>query len=118
MGYKPESIKFAAANSKNKAMIKHVVLFKLKDFPEAEKQEVREKIKSLLEGLKGKINVLKYIEVGLNVELNTQAYDICLITHFENKADLDAYVIHPEHLKVVDFIRASTSARTAVDYSF
>jgi len=99
-------------------MINHVVLFKLNDFPEGEKQVVREKIKSLLEGLKGKISELKYIEVGLNIGSNTQGYDICLITHFENKAALDAYAIHPEHLKVVDYIRASTAARAAVDYSF
>ncbi len=99
-------------------MINHVVLFKLKDFPDREKQEVREKIKSLLEGLWGKIDELKYIEVGLNIELNTQAYDISLITHFENKAGLEAYSVHPEHLKVVGYIRASTSARAAVDYSF
>lgn len=99
-------------------MIKHVVLFKLNDFPDEQKQEVREKIKSLLDGLNGKISELKYIEVGLNVERNTQAYDISLITHFESKADLEAYTIHPEHLKVVDYIRASTSARAAVDYLF
>ncbi len=99
-------------------MINHVVLFKLKDFPDGEKQEVRERIKSLLEGLKGKISELKYIEVGLNVELNTRAYDVSLITHFESKADLDTYAVHPEHLKVSDYIRASTSARAAVDYSF
>lgn len=99
-------------------MINHVVLFKLKDFPQAEKQEVREKIKLLLEGLKGKINELKHIEVGLNIDANTQAFDICLITHFNRKEDLDVYAIHPEHLKVADFIRASTAARAAVDYSF
>ncbi len=99
-------------------MINHVVLFKLKDFPPAEKQKVREKIKSLLEGLYGKIDELKYIEVGLNVEPDTGAYDICLITRFENMEAFSVYRTHPEHLKVVEYIQATTLSRAAVDYSF
>lgn len=99
-------------------MINHVVLFKLKDFPKEEKQVVRGKIKSMLEGLEGKIDELKYIEVGLNVDAQTSDYDICLMTHFESREDLKAYAVHPEHMKVVDYIRASTAARAAVDYSF
>jgi hypothetical protein len=113
-----ESVNFAPANSKMYAMINHVVLFKLKDFPQAEKQEVREKIKSLLEGLYGKIDELKYIEVGLNVDPDTGAYDICLITHFENMEAFGVYRTHPEHLKAVEYIQATTISRAAVDYSF
>lgn len=99
-------------------MINHVVLFKLKEFPQTEKQEVREEIKSLLEGLKAQINELKYIEVGLNIDVNTQAYDICLITHFENMEALEVYRTHPDHLKVVEYIQATTASRAAVDYLF
>ena len=99
-------------------MINHVVLFKVKDYPEPEKQEVRAKIKLLLEGLRGKIKELKHLEAGLNVEMNTQAWDICLITHFENMEDLNVYRVHPEHLKVVEYIQASTASRAAVDYLF
>lgn len=99
-------------------MINHVVLFKLKDFQQAEKQEVRTKIKSMLEGLRGKIDELKFIEVGLNDDQDTNDYDICLITHFEDMDGLKTYAVHPEHLKVLDFIRASISGRAAVDYTF
>ena len=40
-------------------MINHVVLFKLKDYSEAEKPMVIAEMKSLLEGLKGKIEELR-----------------------------------------------------------
>ena len=47
-------------------MIKHIVMWKLKDFAEgAGRQENAEKIKSLLEGLKGKIAEIINLEVGV-----------------------------------------------------
>ena len=99
-------------------MINHVVLFKLKDYPEAQKEVVLHKIKSALEGLNGKIEQLKHLEVGLNYELNAKSYDVCLISHFETVADLDIYRVHPEHLKVVDLITEATVERAAVDFEF
>ena len=99
-------------------MINHVVLFKLKDYPEDEKKVVREKIKTILEALKNKIKELKHIEVGLNYELDAKSYDICLITHFETIADLDVYRVHPDHLAVFGLIREATVERAAVDFQF
>ena len=63
-------------------MINHIVLFKLKDYSESEKPGIIAEMKSLLEGLKGKIDELKYIEVGVNYELNSKSYDLVLISHF------------------------------------
>ncbi|MCX6238853.1 MAG: Dabb family protein [Bacteroidia bacterium] len=100
-------------------MIKHVVLFKLKEFEnEDQKAVVRNKINHALLALKDKIKVLKYIEVGQNYELITASCDICLITHFETLSDLEVYRIHPEHLKVFELIKANTSSRAVVDFEF
>jgi hypothetical protein len=99
-------------------MINHVVLFKLKEYPEEEKKLVREKIKSALEALKDKIQELQHLEVGLNYQLNAKSYDICLITHFESIADLDVYRVHPDHLAVFDLIKETTIERAAVDFRF
>jgi hypothetical protein len=99
-------------------MINHVVLFKLKDYPENEKQMVVNELKSLLEGLKDKIKELKYLEVGVNYELNAKSYDIALISHFDSVEDLDKYRVNPEHLKVVARVAETTSERAAVDFEF
>jgi len=99
-------------------MINHVVLFKLKGYPEAEKVAVLRKLKEALESLKDKIKQVKHLEVGLNYELNAKSYDICLISHFESVADLDIYRIHPEHLKVVELVQETTVERAAVDFEF
>lgn len=99
-------------------MINHVVLFKLNDYPEQEKQAVISELKAALESLKEKIGVLKYIEVGVNYELKAKSFDMALCTHFETLEDLEVYRIHPEHQKVVKRIGETTSARAAVDYEF
>lgn len=100
-------------------MIKHIVLFKLKEFEnEDQKAVVSNKIKHTLLALKEKIEVLKYIEVGQNYELMSSSYDICLITHFETLMDLDVYRTHPEHLKVVELVSLNSTGRAVVDYEF
>lgn len=99
-------------------MINHVVLFKLKDYQEEEKAKIIAELKDLLEGLKDKIDEVKFIEVGTNYELQAKSYDIVLLSHFDSVEDLDKYRVHPEHLKVVERIKETTSERAAVDYTF
>ena len=100
-------------------MISHVVLFKLNEFENEDlKAVVSNKIKHALLALKGKIEELKYIEVGQNYALMSSSYDLCLITHFESLHDLQVYNVHPEHLKVVELIKSNTCGRAAVDFEF
>jgi hypothetical protein len=100
-------------------MINHVVLFKLKKYPsDSEKQTEISKIEEALMGLAGKIDELKYIEVGVNYDLDAQSHDICLITHFDSIDHLDAYRIHPEHVKVAGLIAQHAVERAAVDFEF
>ncbi len=100
-------------------MINHVVLFKLKKYDsESEKQDVISSIEDALLNLSGKIKELKHIEVGVNYELTTKSYDICLISHFETIEELDVYRVHPEHLKVGELIGKHAVERAAVDFEF
>ena len=100
-------------------MINHVVLFKLKNYDsESQKQIEISKIEEALLGLSGKIEELKYIEVGVNYDLAAKSFDICLITHFESLDQLEAYRIHPEHLKVAELIGQHAVERAAVDFEF
>lgn len=100
-------------------MISHVVLFKLKEFPSPEeKKEVLNQFEAKLLALKGFIPELKHIEVGKHYLIDSPSYDLSLITHFDSIADLDVYRVHPEHLKVVEFVQEVTTERAAVDYEF
>ncbi|MBM7870757.1 hypothetical protein JOC70_002251 [Clostridium pascui] len=98
-------------------MIKHIVMWKLREFAEGkEKQENAKIIKTGLENLQDKINELKFIEVGINVNSSSQAYDVVLYSQFENMEDLDIYQNHPEHIKVAEFVKKVVNERVVVDY--
>jgi len=114
-----ENVNFALKKLNDLDMINHVVLFKLKNYnSESEKQTEISKIEEALLSLSGKINELKYIEVGVNYELAAKSHDICLITHFESVDHLDAYRVHPQHMKVAELIGQHAVERAAVDFEF
>jgi hypothetical protein len=86
-------------------------MFKLKEYgSETEKRAVLNEIKSGLEQLPEKIEELKYMEVGLNYELDAKSFDFCLISHFVDIDGLNAYQVHPEHVKVANFIRGKRNS--------
>jgi hypothetical protein len=98
-------------------MIKHIVLWTLKDYAEgASKQENAQKVKAMLEDMRGKIPGMLKLEVGLNVEGSESASDISLYTEFESRDALDAYQIHPEHMKVKKFLPLVRKERHVIDY--
>jgi heme-degrading monooxygenase HmoA len=98
-------------------MIKHIVMWKLvESFEGRNKQEIAKEIKVMLEGLEGKIEGLKSIEVGINIEPSEQAYDVVLYSEFDSLEDLNNYQKHPEHVKAGAFIGKVRTARAVVDY--
>ncbi|MDP2683096.1 MAG: Dabb family protein [Deltaproteobacteria bacterium] len=98
-------------------MIKHIVMFRLKDSAEGHsKAENARKLKILLEALKEKIPVVKCLEVGINVGKSASASDIVLYSEFDDMQMLEVYREHPEHKKAVDFITKVCSEKRVVDY--
>lgn len=98
-------------------MIKHIVMWKLKDFAEGkDKMENANIIKKNLENLQKEINQIRFIEVGIDINKSSQAYDVVLYSEFENMEDLNIYQNHPEHIKVSDFVGKVRDARVVVDY--
>jgi hypothetical protein len=98
-------------------MIKHIVMWRLKDFANgAGKEENAKKLKSYLETLKGKINEIKHIEAGININRSDAAFDVVLYSEFDTLSDLEVYQKHPEHLKIVSFVNEVRLERRVVDY--
>lgn len=99
-------------------MVKHIVLFKLIPMAsEAEKSAKMMEIKTGLEALSGIVSCLRSIEVGLN-DNPAEAYDIALITTFDNMDDMRAYAVHPAHLEVLKVIGAVKEERACVDFTY
>ncbi len=97
-------------------MLRHIVMFRMKDYTHDAKKERVAELKSKLESLDKKIPEVKHLEVGKNVNTKPTAFDLALVTDFENEASLDVYRKHPEHVKVLEFIKASVKELAVVDY--
>ena len=98
-------------------MIKHIVLWRLKDDAMgASKKENAEKLKSLLEALRDTIKEIKHLEVGINAEASPHMADVALYSEFVSWDDLGAYQQHPAHLKVAGFVQEIRLERHVVDY--
>ena len=98
-------------------MIKHVILWTLKDELSAEeKQKVKAGIKEGLEGLQGKIPGLTEIHVYTN-GLETSNADLMLDSTFESFEALKGYAVHPDHVAVADgAVRPYTKLRSCLDF--
>ncbi|MDC7677288.1 Dabb family protein [Asticcacaulis machinosus] len=94
-------------------MIKHIVMWKLKDDNKAENAA---KVKQVLEGLQGKIDGLTLIEVGIDFSATGVSGDIVLYSEFTSREALDAYQVHPAHQEAAAFVRSVVSDRLMVDY--
>ena len=94
-------------------MISHIVMFKLKDSSQLSIQKTRD----ILMSMEGKIDLLRHIEVGIDVLHSERSYDIVLVTKFDNMEDLDAYQENPYHVEVVKkHMHAVREASVSVDY--
>ncbi len=98
-------------------MIRHIVMIKLLSTENKEdKIKHSQEIKEALETLPSQIDVIKFYQVGLNLSESPRAYDIVLISDFEDLNRLDEYRVHPAHIKVVELIRKYSEDMKAVDF--
>lgn len=94
-------------------MFTHIVLFKLKDST----KENMEKAKAILSSMEGKIQELKYLEVGVDIIRSERSYDIALITRFNNKEDMDEYQVSEYHVNhVIKDLKPLLESSVALDY--
>lgn len=98
-------------------MVKHVILWKLKEeLTTEEKENVKAGIKADLEGLAGKVPGLVDVKVNIN-GLPTSTVDVMLDTTFTDADALKAYSTNPLHVAVADGkVRPYTAVRSCLDY--
>ncbi len=102
----------SGANEGDKTMIRHVVMWK---FKEENKTENMEHARQILYALKPIIKEIRRMEIGFDVLKTDMSYDMMLLTEFDSLADLKTYAVHPEHLKVSEFVRSVIESRVVLD---
>ena len=92
-------------------MIKHIVMWK---FKKGHEQEMKQFLSELLQ-LKDKIDTIRSMQVGINVNKNSE-FDAVLISEFDNFDDLKAYKENPERVKISNFCKSIREKRDAIDF--
>jgi len=96
--------------------IRHIVMWRLRGDTPQERVAARAKVKSAFEGLRGLIDGLTHVEIGVDVSDVDYACDVVLVSEFVDRAALEAYATHPEHLRVRQELADLRIARFQVDY--
>ena len=94
-------------------MITHIVFIALK--PENKTENALE-AKRRIEAMMGKVESLRFIEVGINFAEEDRAMDLALTARFDDQEGLEAYAVHPVHLEVIEYIKSVAEYTKVVDY--
>ena len=98
-------------------MVKHVILWQLKDELTAEEKAIiKKEMKESLEALVGKIPGLVEMKIQIEALASSNA-EVMLDSTFEDETALKGYSVHPEHVKVADGkVRPYTKTRSCLDF--
>ena len=94
-------------------MLTHIVVWKYRaDIEEA----VREEHVARLRRLPSIIPEVVSFNIGFDVLRLPRSYDTGLVAVFRDRAALDAYTVHPEHISAADFGRNISEHVVSVDF--
>jgi len=94
-------------------MIIHIVAWKYRaDTP----QDAREKHRAMLKALRDVVPGIEDFAVGGDFLRAHNSYDTGLFARFQDRSVLDAYTVHPEHVKVVEYGRSVAETMSKVDF--
>jgi hypothetical protein len=94
-------------------MLTHIVIWKSRNDVE---QEVREAHVAMLRSLAAVISEIESLQVGFDVLGLPRSYHSGLVATFQNRGGLEAYTVHPEHIKAAEFGRSISAHVASVDF--
>lgn len=94
-------------------MLTHIVIWKYREDIE---QEVREQHVTLLRELGSVIPEIQSLAVGFDVLLLPRSYDTGLVATFKDRAALEAYTVHPKHIRVAALGKSISESVASVDF--
>ena len=94
-------------------MLTHIVVWKYRSDVE---QFAREEHVRLLAELRTTVPEARSLVVGFDILHLARSYDTGLVAVFDDRAGLDAYTIHPDHVRVAEFGRQIGEHVASVDF--
>jgi hypothetical protein len=94
-------------------MLTHLVAWKYRaDISSETRESHRQQLRSLSHIVPG----IESLSVGADVLHSPRSYDTGLVAMFRDRSVLDAYTVHPDHVKVVEFGNAIIETMAKVDF--
>lgn len=97
-------------------MLKRIVLWTVQGDTEDQIASNAQRIKSLLESMRGQIPGMEHLEVGVNIGVSQDHCHIAFTTEFTDLQSLQEYDQHPNHLKIKDEVARLRKDRYVVVY--
>jgi hypothetical protein len=94
-------------------MLTHIVVWK---YRADTSQATRDEHLALLRSLHSVVPGIESFSVGVDTLHSPRSYDTGLVAIFRDRSVLDAYAVHPEHVKVVEFSRDICELMAKVDF--
>ena len=95
-------------------MLTHIVVWKYRAETDA---AARDEHVALLRRLPSLMDGIESFGVGFDTLHLARSYDTGLVAVFRDRAALDVYTVHPEHIKVADFGRGISEHVASVDFA-
>lgn len=94
-------------------MLTHIVVWKYRvDVSADTREEHRTQLRSLSRIVPG----IESLSVGSDTLHSPRSYDTGLVAVFRDRSVLDAYTVHPDHVKVVEFGHSIIETMAKVDF--
>lgn len=94
-------------------MLTHIVVWK---YRADVSQETREQHRAQLRTLNNIVPGIESLSVGSDTLHSPRSYDTGLVAIFRDRSVLDAYTIHPDHVKIVEFGHTIVDTMAKVDF--
>ena len=94
-------------------MLTHIVVWK---YRADTSQTTRDDHLALLRSLNAVVPGIESFSVGFDTLHSPRSYDTGLVALFRDRSVLDAYTVHPDHVKVVEFGHSIIETMAKVDF--
>ena len=97
-------------------MIRHVIMWRFRDELDGmDKDQIMMAIEESFANLKDTVPEIISMSVERDILRSERSFDMIYITEFESLEALERYRIHPEHVKVAEFIARARIAQAVTD---
>lgn len=94
-------------------MLTHIVAWK---YRQEISEDIRQEHRAMLRSLSNIVPGIESFSVGSDILHSPRSYDTGLAAVFQDRSVLDAYTVHPDHVKVVEFGHSVIETMAKVDF--